>query len=455
VKSSSANFLAGVARRVITPTTKVELAGLGYYLERYWERVRDEINATALVITGSNNKSIAIVALDLMYNDAAFTASIRDQAAAQTGLAPDAICINCSHSHNAPTAGFIRGAGAQNPEYLQFAAKQATDAIVEAWQNRKPARISIGHSEITGLTFNRTCESGPVDTRLSILKIESPTEEPISAVINFHSHCTAHMEVDLRAISRDWPGEVVDRFGKAFPGSTALYVQGTAGDVNVLRKFAGTELRFEPAKQITAAAFEAWLTAKPVKDTTVSYASSVVQLPTRAWTRSEVMTIRDEALHRQRTGDTRDWLNGFARSAVGQPERLSMRYGGSEAKAIAALARFGVEWSDEVVPNLGQPAKPVAAEVQALRIGDVYFAAHPAELFTNFGLDLRERFSSNDLFVLGYTNGSIGYVPDEYEIERGGYAALQSPKFTGQCPFVSTSGDALVRGLLQTLEQAR
>ncbi|MGZ5543867.1 MAG: hypothetical protein ACXWIU_04270, partial [Limisphaerales bacterium] len=440
----SIGFQAGVARRVITPTTKVELAGLGYYLERYWERVRDDINATALVVTGSNDKSIAIAALDLMYSDTAFTASIRQQVAAQTGLDPQSICVNCSHSHNAPTAGFIRGAGEQNPEYLQFAAKQAADAIVEAWKNRRPARISIGQSEISGLTFNRTREGGLVDTRLSVLRIESPKEEPISAVINFHSHCTAHMEVDLRAISRDWPGEVVDRFAKAFPGATALYVQGTAGDANVLRKFASTDLRFEPAKQITAAAFEAWLTAKPIKDTTVAYASSKVDLPTRPWTRSEVMTIRDEAMHRQKTGDTRDWLQGFARAAVGQPDRLPLRYGGSESKAIAALARFGIEWSNEVVSQIGQGPKPVTAEIQALRIGDAHFAAHPSELFTKFGLDLREQFPSKDLFVLGYSNGSIGYVPDEPEIERGGYAALQSPKFIGQSPFTARAGDTLV-----------
>jgi hypothetical protein len=302
-----------------------------------------------------------------------------------------------------------------------------------------------------GLTFNRAREGGPVDTRLSLLKVESLKEEPIGAVINFHSHCTAHMEVDLRAISRDWPGEVVDRFGKAFAGVTALYVQGTAGDVNTLRKFNGTELRFEPGKQITAAAFEAWLTAKPVKDTTVAFTTQTAELPTRPWTRSEVMTVREEAVHRQKTGDTRDWLKGFARAAVGQPERLPLRYGGSETKAIAALSRFGMEWTDEVFPAMGQGPKAVRAEVQALRIGDVFFAAHPSELFTKFGLDLRERCPSNDLFVLGYSNGSIGYVPDEYEIERGGYAALQSPKFTGQCPFTAQSGDVLVNAMLDAL----
>lgn len=444
-------FQAGVARRLITPKTKVELAGLGYYLERYWEQVRDDINATALVVTGSNDKSVAIVAMDLMYNDAAFTASIRQQATAQTGLASESICVNCSHTHNAPTAGFIRGAGEQNPEYLEFAAKQAADAIVEAWNNRKPARISMGESEINGLTFNRAREGGAVDTRLSVLKIESPKEEPIGAVINFHSHCTAHMEANLRAISRDWPGEVVDRFGKAFGGATVLYVQGTAGDVNTLRKFNGTELRFEPAKQITAAAFEAWLTAKPMKEATVASISKTADLPTRAWTRKEVMEVRDEVTHRQKTGDTRDWLKGFARAVVGQPERLPLRYGGSESKAVAAVARFGLEWTDEAVGLIGQPAKPVTAEVQALRIGEAFFAAHPSELFTKFGLDLRERCLSKDLFLLGYSNGSIGYVPDEYEIERGGYAALQSPKFTGQCPFTARSGDVLVSALLDAL----
>jgi neutral ceramidase len=451
VKNS--NFLAGVARRIITPTTKVELAGLGYYLQRYGERVRDDLNATALVVTGSNNKSVAIVALDLMYNDAAFTRSIREQAAAKTGLAPESICTNCSHTHKAPTAGFIRGAGEQDKSYLEFAAKQAADAIIEAWNNRQQANLSIGTSELKGLTFNRSREGGPIDTRVSVLRVETPKEKPISAIINFHSHCTAHMEIDLHAISRDWPGEVTDRFAKAFDGVTALYVQGTAGDVNVLRKYASTDLRFEPAKQITAAAFEAWLTAKPMKNTTVGFANSTVDIPTRAWTAEEIMSIREEALQRQKTGETKGWLKGFARAAVGQPDRLPSRYGGSTEKAVAALSRFAIEWSDEALLTMGQPPKPVSAELQALRIGDAFFAAHPSELFTKFGLDLRAKFGSDDLFVLGYANGSIGYVPDSYEIERGGYAALQSPKFTGQNPFVDESGNILVDGLVETLKK--
>src|SRR5580765_9101770 len=97
-------FQIGAARRVINPAAGVELAGLGYYLNRRWERVRDNLNATALVI-GDGETCVAFVALDLMYNDAEFTRTVRKLAAAQTDLQPGAICVNFSHSHNAPTAG--------------------------------------------------------------------------------------------------------------------------------------------------------------------------------------------------------------------------------------------------------------------------------------------------------------------------------------------------------------
>ena len=89
-------FQIGIARRVITPPSHVELAGLGYYLGRKAERVRDNLNATALVI-GDKERSIAVVAVDLMCNDVAFTGKVREFATAETDLQPDAICVNFSH----------------------------------------------------------------------------------------------------------------------------------------------------------------------------------------------------------------------------------------------------------------------------------------------------------------------------------------------------------------------
>ena len=49
----------------------------------------------------------------------------------------------------------------------------------------------------------------------------------------------------------------------------------------------------------------------------------------------------------------------------------------------------------------------------------------------------------------------IGYLPDAQEIARRGYAAEQSPKFTGQFPFTPESGEAMVSGMLGTLQKVK
>jgi neutral ceramidase len=441
----------GISRRLINPPAGVELAGLGYYLERTWQRVANNLTASALVVTDHQERSVAFAALDLMYNEAGFTKRIRELVAAQTDIRAEAICVNCSHSHNAPTAGLIRGGGERNEAYLEFAAREAAAAVVEAWGLRQPARLFVGQSELAGMTFNRANENGPTDTRVGVLRAETLAGAPLAVTVNFHSHCTAHMEADLRAVSRDWPGEVVDQVEAAWPEATALYLQGTCGDVNFRREFNGTERRFEPARVVMQAVLQASKNARLIERPGVSAVTRRMALPTRRWRRDEVMREREEGLYRLRTGDTTGWRDGLARVCVNQPERLPLRYGGSVEKAVAAVSRFAVEWTDDALQLLQSGPEVLQAEAQAIRIGDAWFATHSAELFTTFGLDLRSRWPHQDLFVLGYSNGSIGYLPDAIEIERGGYAALQSPKFTGQFPFTPQSGPALVEGLLAAL----
>jgi hypothetical protein len=388
-----------------------------------------------------------------MYNDARFTARIQQLAASQTGLRPESICVNCSHTHNAPTAGFIRGCGRQDEPYLETAAHAAAATLADAWRQRQPARLSVAQGELTGMTFNRAQENGPVDPRIGVLRADTVAGRPLALAINFHSHCTAHMEIDLRAVSRDWVGEVVDQLEAAIPGATALYLQGTCGDVNFRREFNGTPRRFEPARAITGAALRALESVRPIERPGVAVLTCQVTLPTRRWCREEIMRYREEGLYRLQSKDTTGWLEGIARACVNQPERLPLRYGGSVEKAVAAVSQFAVEWSDDTLPTVDTTPETLQTEVQAIRIGDFWCAAHGSELFTSLGLELRRAWGRESLFLLGYSNGSIGYLPDAPEIARGGYAATQSPKLTRQFPFVPESGPALVQGLLDALNQ--
>jgi hypothetical protein len=447
-------FKAGVAREIINPPVGVELAGLGYYLNRTWLRVRDNLNATALALSETEvEKGVIIIAVDLMYNDARFTGQVRDLIRAKTGLPPASICVNFSHSHNAPTAGLILGAGQQNWEYLNHAASLAAKAGIQAWANRQPARLFVGHDELANMTFNRTRENGPVDRQVGVFRADSLEGNLLAVAVNFHSHCTAHMEADLRALSRDWPGEVVDHIETELPGCTAMYLQGTCGDVNFRREYNGTERRFEPARAVADIALKALLAAHEITEPGISFVRSDVQLPTRRWTRDEIKTDRDEGLYRLKTGDTTGWLNGIARVCVNLPERLPLRYGGNVEKAVAAVSKFAVEWTDLILPDLDTRPETLQAPVQAIRIGNFFLIANPSELFTTQGLAVRNNWRARELFMLGFSNGSIGYLPDAYDVARRSYAAIQSPKFTGQFPFVAQSGEAMVEGLVKALQE--
>ena len=121
---------------------------------------------------------------------------------------------------------------------------------------------------------------------------------------------------------------------------------------------------------------------------------------------------------------------------------------------MAAVARFAVEWTERILPDLDTRPEIIAAEVQALRIGNLRLVANPSELFSTLGLEVRRRSPHEDLFMLSYSNGSICYLPDAFEIERRGYAAIQSPKFTGQFPFIRESGNVMVEGMLAALAAA-
>lgn len=455
ITESKAPWRAGIARRKITPPPDVDLAGLGYYLKRTGLRVRDDLTVTGLVLESSVAGSAAFVSVDLMYASEDFAGAIRKRVAAQTGLVPDAICINCSHSHNAPTAAEVRGLGELNSDYINWVVNQTVEALVEAWRTRTPVTLRVGASEVTSLSFNRTRENGSFDSRLSVLQADTAAGRPLAVLFNFHAHLTAHLETDLRAISRDWPGEAVDQLEAALPGATAMYLQGTCGDIVLDAKFNATERSTEPGRVIATAALAALAKSRPVAPAPVTAVARRINLPTRRWTHAEIAQFGEEGRYRLETGDTNGWLDGIARVISTYPDRLPARYGGSVELTVSAVARFAVEWAEAARRDVDSRSEYLATEVQAILAGDVCFTANSAELFSTLGLEIRRESGLENLFMASYANGNIGYLPDAFDIERKSYAALQSPKFTGQFPFVAASGRRLVAETLDAVRQLR
>ncbi|MCA9066061.1 MAG: hypothetical protein KDA96_23495, partial [Planctomycetaceae bacterium] len=244
---------AGVGRTDITPFPGVELTGWGYYIERVWKRIHDPLQATAVVVESPGHSPIAIVALDLMLIDVQFTDNVRRQIRDRVDLPPESILLTCSHSHNAPAAGGLRGVGECNPDYEQWAARQTVDAVVTAWQTRQPATLTAATGRCSGITFNRTRPAGTVDDVLTVARIDRVDGTPLAVMVSFAGHPTVTTELRPWDVSRDVPGMVCDLLEKRLPGATAVYIQGACGDTNFLREFQTEPRSREPAARLTDA----------------------------------------------------------------------------------------------------------------------------------------------------------------------------------------------------------
>ncbi|MCA9162573.1 MAG: hypothetical protein KDA62_06320 [Planctomycetales bacterium] len=443
---------AGIARTEVTPFWGVELTGWGYYLERHWQRVHDPLFATALVCDDGENAA-ALVTLDLMLIDTKFTQATRERIAAATGLSPASIMLTCSHSHNAPAAGGLLGVGECDPFYEEWASRQAATAAILAWHNRQPARLSCAATDVADLSFNRTRSNGVIDSRLTAARIVRIDGSPLAVVVNFGAHPTVGTELRPYDVSRDVPGEVCDRLEAALPGSIAMYVQGACGDANFHREFNTSERCHEPAEQLATAALNSLRQSVPASTHIVASASLMAELPTRRWTRDAIEADRREAQRRLDEDDISQWRETIGRSMTNRPDDMVRRHGGDERRAVRAMCRFHIEWTDLILKDWESRPETLCTEVQALRLGDLSIVSNASEFFSPFALDVRQRSHLPHLMIACYANGRIGYLPDEHDILARSYAGYQSPKYCNQFPFTPASGPAMCETMLAALSQ--
>lgn len=442
---------AGVARTVLTPFWGVELTGWGYYLERTWETVHDDLNATALVLDNAET-TLAVASLDLMVISDAFTKKVREEVRKETGIPPANIMVACTHTHSAPASGGLLGVGEVDPVYEDWAAKQAATAIILAWRRLEPADLSVASTNLPRQTFNRTRENGPVDTKLTTLRVNRGNGSPLAMVVNFQAHPTVQTVLQPRAVSRDVPGEICDLIERAMPGVTALYLQGSCGDVNFLRRFSTTpELAKEPARIAAGAALASLADAERIDEPKLSAMSQMVSLPTRRWTREEIDHDRIEAQRRLKTQDAKGWRETIGRVMTNRPDDMLARHGGDEWKAVEAMCRFNLAWTYEMLKDWDNRPETLATEVQAFRIGNFGLVANSSEFFSSLALEVRNHADLDHLMISCYTNGRIGYLPDAHDIARQTYAAYQSPKYCNQFPFTNESGPAMCEAMVRML----
>ena len=445
---------AGVAKTVLTPFWGVELAGWGYFLERTWQRIHDDLTAKALVLE-NDETSLVILSLDLFNVSGEFTANVRKQIHDETGIPPENVLISCTHSHNAPAVSRVLGMGEVDPLYQQWAVQQTVTAALLAWRKRDAAQAVVGSANLPGHLVNRKREGGPVDPKVTVLRIDRHSGQPCAVLVGFQAAASLQTELHPHEVARDFPGEVCDLIESVFPTATAIYLQGACGDTKFDAQYAKLSRCHEPARLVVGTALSALAQATQMDDPLLLASTQMVRLPTRRWRSEEIQLDRDDAQRRVKNNDTRNWRETIGRAMTTRPDDLVARHGGNETQAVLALCRFNLAWTYEMLNDLETRSEWIETEAQILRIGDLFIAGTSAELFASLALEIRNRGNVAHLMFACYANGSTGTLPDAEEIAVQGHAARLAAKIHGQFPFTNESGPALSKGLLELLHQCR
>lgn len=392
----------GWATADITPPRPVAL--IGQLHKRISTGVRDPLTATVLSLEapgGDKPEQAILVACDLLLVPRQMQQRLQERIRAQLPEFDSAkLFLNATHTHTAPglvdstfkglydvsgDAGVMKAS-----EYGEVFLDRVAKAVIQAWQNRKPAGLSwalgnavVGHNRRaqffngSSVMYGKTQTAdfsnveGPEDHAVNMLFLWGPKAKWTGVIINLA--CPAQETEQLNEVSADFWHDVRAELHRRHGSDLFVLPQcAPAGDLSphlLYRKKAeeimdqrrGLSRRQEIARRIANAVDEALPVAKA--------------------------DIRDRLIFR----------HTVANANLPEPE---------------AAAQPFYE-TDSVQP----------IEFHVLRLGDVAVATCPFELYLDYATRIQARSPAVLTMLVQLTSGYSGYLPTARAVKGGGYSA--------------------------------
>ena len=417
-EATPVSLRAGAAMVDITPTVFPVIVN-GMVEERTATMAHDVLMARALVLDDGKER-IAIVVVDSLMLTRAILDDAKEQASGLTGIPMNRMLISATHTHSAPSAMPCLGSRV-DPEYAQFLPGQIVRSIVQANEKLTPAKVGWAvvtddlHNHCRRWIFrsdrmtmadpfgqfnvrahmhpgyqsaNHISPSGPADTDLTVLSVQTTDDKPLAVLANYAMHYYGSPLVS---------GDICGRFGLKFaeligvsnqqPGFVGILSQGTSGD-SMWMDYS------QPAQPTDLDAYVKALAEGAVRACqSISYRSDV----------SLAMAEETLKLNRRTPDEARlKWAQELV-TQVG--DRLPR--GWSEVYAFEQL-RLHEDPTAEL-------------KLQAIRIGDFGITAIPDEVFGITGIKLKNVSPLAATMNIELANGAEGYIPPPEQHQLGGY----------------------------------
>lgn len=307
-----------------------------------------------------------------------------DFCAAVRGQLPVPAVVAATHTHGGPATVPGRLGGPVDPGYLAALHDACVAAARAALGAREPATLEAGAGPDPGVARNRRRADGPVFAPLTVLRFRRADGGLLASVVSYPCHPVV-LGPDNLLWTADYPGVVRTVMEAADPGSACLFLTGCCGELN---------------------------TGHSARDSMALGGSA-----TRTFEAAE-RTGRRIALAA---------LAVVTEEAAGPP-------GSAAASGELALP----------LRTTGAPAS-WTARVTVLRWGDLRIVALPGEPFC-VTAQRTAAVIGGDCLVIGYADGSPGYLPPEEEYPYGGYEVEEAHRYYGMPgPFAPGAAEALTR----------
>ena len=410
-----AELRVGVYAQDISPKTYPVIVN-GDFFSRTANRLNRPLHARCFVLDDGETKVVMGV-IDSCGAGREILDEIKVLASKATGIPVERMMLSCTHTHSAPALGPSLGVGA-DPHYpAQFVA-QVARGIDHAAKNLRPVKVGWTVVKNPDQTHCRQWiyrpdrmltdpfgevtvrvnmhpgwenpdtigPSGPVDPDLSLLSFQTPEGEPVALLANYSMHYYGS-----DPISPDYCGLFSEKMEALLAPSDDAFMaamsQGTAGDMHWMDYG-------KPARQVGIDRYtddlvrrthEAYRKIEYRSDATLAMAESLLSLRVRAPDERRLA-----------------WARGVMK---GVGDRLPK----TKAEVYAGEAIHLHEHQEAEL------------KLQAIRIGDLGFAAIPNEVFALTGLKIKAQSPLAHTINLYLANGAFGYIPPAELHPLGGY----------------------------------
>ena len=367
--------------------------------------------AKALVMQDPAGRRQILITLDLIGISRPLSVQICKRLQEEHTVDRSQIAISTSHTHTGPVVGrnlqtmyFLNDEQKKRVgEYAEFLEAAVSKAVAAAVENLEPSTLKLGRGTAAFAVNRRNNREadvpmlreagelkGPIDHTVPVLSVTNSAGKQTAIVFGYACHATV---LSFYQWSGDWPGFAQIEIEKRHPETIAMFVAGCGADQNPLPRRT-VELAESYGQQMADAVDEVLEEEMPV--VTGNLTSAYDEIPLK------LDTLPTEAELQEATESKNKYIASRAEHLL---------------KKLQADGKLSPVY----------PAYPV----QTWGIGDARVVFLGGEVVIDYAIRIPTDFSQHDVWVAGYANDVMAYIPSKRVLLEGGYEGETSMIYYG------------------------